>query len=87
MPRLDGIEVELGITAEVNGTYIKPSARVKISFEAGESADKDLIVKTWDNAWDSVSREVERVIFAYADSSRGVVSLGPKETFTKKIGG
>jgi hypothetical protein len=82
--KLSGITVGLGITTEINGTYIKPNAAVNIEFEGEEYKDKEFVQKTWDQAWDALSREIERVIKAYADSSGGVVNIAPKDSFSDK---
>lgn len=57
MAKMKEIEVSLGITIEVNGTYIKPNAKVVIELdEADTSAEKRKAI--WEAAWKQVDQQV-----------------------------
>ena len=57
MAKMKEIEVSLGITIEVNGTYIKPNAKIVIELDENDTtAEKRKAI--WDAAWKQVDSQV-----------------------------
>lgn len=57
MAKFKQLEVSLGITIEVNGTYIKPNATVVIELEDLDNT-KEKRDKIWQAAWKQVDDQV-----------------------------
>jgi hypothetical protein len=67
MAKLMTLKVGLGITAQIGTEYIKPTAEVEIQLDGTET--KEQVREAWDNGWNAVSREVEKVIKEYSGQS------------------
>ena len=57
MAKFKQLEVSLGITMEVNGTYIKPNATVTIELDDIDNT-KEKRDKIWQAAWKQVDDQV-----------------------------
>lgn len=57
MAKMKKIEVSLGITMEVNGTYVKPNALIEIDLDDMDNT-KEKRDAIWKAAWDMVEAQV-----------------------------
>lgn len=57
MAKMKKIEVSLGITMEVNGTYVKPNALIEIDLDEADNT-KEKRDAIWKAAWDMVEAQV-----------------------------
>ena len=57
MAKMKKIEVSLGITMELNGTYVKPNATIEIDLDESDNT-KEKREQIWRAAWDMVEAQV-----------------------------
>lgn len=63
MAMLKEIKVEMGITIEVNGTYIKPVCSVVVACDENDTLEKRKQI--WESAWKTVDTQILNKIQEY----------------------